>query len=208
MTGHSLGEIAAAQAAGVFGLEDGLRFAATRGELIAALQEEGAMGAVFAPESRVAEVVDNHNAASGGASLSIAADNGAHQAISGLKTDVEAVLKHFEVEGVRVARLRTSPRISQRPGGTRSRGPGGILRGNASHTTCHSPGKQHDRPTGGTGQDAGRGVLAPTDAGPGSVSQRRRYAGRPGSRYVSGNRPTCGVGTNGDPGLACIGTGR
>ena len=109
VTGHSLGEIAAAQAAGVFGLEDGLRFAATRGELVAALQEEGAMGAVFAPESRVAEVVDNHNAASGGASLSIAADNGAHQAISGLKTDVEAVLKHFEVEGVRVARLRTSP---------------------------------------------------------------------------------------------------
>ena len=109
VTGHSLGEIAAAQAAGVFGLEDGLHFAATRGELVAGLQEEGAMGAVFAPESRVAEVVDSHNAASGGASLSIAADNGAHQAISGLKSDVEAVLAHFEAEGVRVARLRTSP---------------------------------------------------------------------------------------------------
>ena len=109
VVGHSLGEIAAAQAAGAFGLEDGLRFAATRGELIAAVPGEGAMGAVFAPASEVAEVVDSHNAASGGVSLSIAADNGAHQAISGSKTDVEAVLDRFEAKGVRVARLRTSP---------------------------------------------------------------------------------------------------
>ena len=41
VVGHSLGEIAAAQTAGVFSLEDGLRFAAARGALIGALPEAG-----------------------------------------------------------------------------------------------------------------------------------------------------------------------
>ena len=45
--GHSVGEIAAAQAAGVFSLEDGMRFAATRGSLLSGA-ERGAMAAIFA----------------------------------------------------------------------------------------------------------------------------------------------------------------
>ena len=43
VVGQGLGEIAAAQAAGVFGLEEGLRFAAARGALIGTLPEMGAM---------------------------------------------------------------------------------------------------------------------------------------------------------------------
>ena len=107
--GHSLGEIAAAHIAGVFGLEDGLRLAAVRGELVGALPGEGAMGAVFAPAGQVAEALEEHNAASGGIGLCIAADNGAHQVVSGPAAEVSALLERLEADGIRVARLRKSP---------------------------------------------------------------------------------------------------
>ena len=107
--GHSLGEIAAARAAGVFGLEDGLRLAAVRGELVGALPGEGAMGAVFAPAADVARALVEHNAATPGIGLCIAADNGAHQAISGPAEEVAAILERLEAAGIRVARLRRSP---------------------------------------------------------------------------------------------------
>ncbi len=107
--GHSLGEIAAAHTAGVFSLEDGLRLAAIRGSLIGALPGEGAMAAVFAPASRVSEALDRHNVSSQGVGLCIAADNGAHQIISGPAAEITAILEHLESEGVRVARLRKSP---------------------------------------------------------------------------------------------------
>ena len=107
--GHSLGEIAAAHTAGVFDLEDGLRFAAARGSLIGALPGDGAMAAIFAPPARVADAVEAQNAASDGPGLSIAADNGAHQVVSGPASDIEAILARFEAEEVRVARLRKSP---------------------------------------------------------------------------------------------------
>ena len=109
VVGHSLGEIAAAHAAGVFGLEDGLRLAAVRGELVGALPGEGAMAAVFAPAAHVVEALDAHNAASGGIGLCIAADNGAHQVISGPADEVGAILERLEADGIRVARLRKSP---------------------------------------------------------------------------------------------------
>lgn len=113
--GHSLGEIAAAHTAGVFGLEDGLRFAAARGALIGALPGDGAMAAVFAPAPRVAAAVDEHNAASHSVGLSIATDNGAHQVVSGAAADVAALLERFEAEEVRVARLRKSRHAASEP---------------------------------------------------------------------------------------------
>ncbi len=109
VVGHSLGEIAAAQAAGVFGLEDGLRFAAARGALMGALPGEAAMAAIFATEERVAEAVEQLNAAADGPGVSIAADNGASQVVSGYAADVEAILSRFETEEVQVRRLRKSP---------------------------------------------------------------------------------------------------
>ena len=107
--GHSLGEIAAAHTAGVFDLENGLRLAAVRGALVGALPGEGAMAAVFAPASRVAEMLDEHNAAGSGVGLCIAADNGAHQVISGPAEQIDTILESLETAGVQATRLRKSP---------------------------------------------------------------------------------------------------
>ena len=109
VVGHSLGEIAAAQAAGVFTLGEGLRYAAARGALMGATRSDGAMAAVFAPAARVASAVAEHNAASDDLGLSIAADNGLQQVVSGPEKDIEALQKDLEAEGVKVARLRRSP---------------------------------------------------------------------------------------------------
>ncbi len=107
--GHSLGEIAAAHTAGVFSLEDGLHLAAVRGALAGALPGEGAMAAVFAQPASVAQALEAHNATSQGIGLCIAADNGAHQVISGPATEIAAIAEQLEANGTRVTRLRKSP---------------------------------------------------------------------------------------------------
>ena len=109
VVGHSMGEIAAAQAAGAFTLEQGLRIAATRGALMAATRSDGAMAAVFAPASRVEAAVAEHNAASREDGVNVAVDNGVQQVVSGPAAEVEAVLGLFEAEDVKVVRLRRSP---------------------------------------------------------------------------------------------------
>ena len=109
VVGHSLGEIAAAQAAGGFTLEQGLRYAAARGSLMGATRSDGAMAAVFAPAARVASAVAEHNASSNDEDLSVAVDNGPQQVVSGPAAELEAVLARFEAEGVKVHRLRRSP---------------------------------------------------------------------------------------------------
>ena len=109
VVGHSLGEIAAAQAAGVFSLEEGLGFAERRGDLIAALPEKGAMAVVFASESDVAAALEEHNSTCDGPGLCLAAYNGTNQAISGPESDVVSILAQFEADNVRTARLRASP---------------------------------------------------------------------------------------------------
>ena len=109
VVGHSLGEIAAARAAGGFTLEQGLRYASARGTLMGATRADGAMAAVFAPASRVAEAVAEHNAGSDDADLSVAVDNGAQQVVSGPAAELDAVLARFEAEGVKTHRLRRSP---------------------------------------------------------------------------------------------------
>ena len=105
--GHSLGELAAAQAAGVYGLEEGVRFAAARGELTAKLPQ-GAMAAIFADVPQVEAAIDELNAASTGVGLSIAAYNGVHQVVSGPEEEVVAIEERFLAEDVRVNRLRTN----------------------------------------------------------------------------------------------------
>ena len=108
VVGHSLGEIAAAQTAGVYSLEDGMRFTARRSVLMAGLPEKGAMAAVFAPADRVAAAVEEQNAASSGRGVNIAADNGAQQVVSGPEDDVQALVERFDSEGLWARQLRKS----------------------------------------------------------------------------------------------------
>ncbi len=104
--GHSVGEIAAARAAGVLGLEEGMRFALRRGEAMGALPAGGAMAAVFAPAERVRAALGE--ARRSGAGLDLAADNGAHQVVSGPEDRVAGIERRFSEEGVRTKRLVVS----------------------------------------------------------------------------------------------------
>ena len=104
--GHSLGEFAAAQSAGIFGLEEGLRFVAKRGALLSSVPELGTMAAIFDSEDKVAAAVNEYNSATDGANLSVAVDNGIHQVISGTVEAVGAVSEKFEAQEVQVRRLR------------------------------------------------------------------------------------------------------
>ena len=82
--GHSVGEIAAARTAGVFGLEEGMRFAARRGALMGSLPSKvGGMLAVFASEDRVRSALSEVNEGVEGVGLELAADNGTHGVVSG-----------------------------------------------------------------------------------------------------------------------------
>ena len=105
--GHSVGELAAAQAAGVFSLEDGMRFASARGALLSAT-EPGAMAAVFAPGDLVETAVERSGESSSGIRVSVSAYNGAHQVISGPSPEIETMLERFESEGIRARRLNTT----------------------------------------------------------------------------------------------------
>ena len=69
--GHSVGEYAAACAAGVFSVETGLELVTTRGRLIQALPQTGEMAVVMAAEARVADAIRPFNGR-----ISIASING------------------------------------------------------------------------------------------------------------------------------------
>ncbi|MCY4575202.1 MAG: beta-ketoacyl synthase N-terminal-like domain-containing protein, partial [Chloroflexi bacterium] len=108
VAGHSLGEFAAAQAAGVYSLEEGMRLVAARGSIMSPLAEGAAMAAIFAPQGAVQQAIEEQHAASGDDRLCIGLDHGINQVISGPDTDVDAVVQKFEQQEVRVRRLLPS----------------------------------------------------------------------------------------------------
>ncbi len=107
--GHGVGEFAAAYAAGVFTLEDGLRLVAERGALIGALPTRGSMAAVFAGKDQVAAALEvvNGSVENGEAGLSLAADNGLHQVVSGPADLVEGLVGRLGSAGLRCQVLET-----------------------------------------------------------------------------------------------------
>ena len=102
--GHSVGEYAAACAAGVFPLEDAIRLIRERGQLMQALPQDGCMAAVLADLATVEQAICPH-----AAEVSIAAINGPRNVvISGARSSVAAITKHLEERDVHSVALNTS----------------------------------------------------------------------------------------------------
>ncbi|MEJ2856224.1 MULTISPECIES: type I polyketide synthase [unclassified Saccharothrix] len=101
LAGHSIGEFAAAYAAGVFTLEDGAALVAARGRLMQALPAGGAMLAVQATEEQVTDLLSDD--------LAIAAINASNSVVlSGTEAAVLAAADTLTTRGHKTKRLTVS----------------------------------------------------------------------------------------------------
>jgi acyl transferase domain-containing protein len=108
--GHSLGECAAACAAGLLTPEDGLFLAATRGHLLQTLSPAGAMVAIKTDVDRVREIIGD-----GTGDVAVAAHNGpTSTVISGRSEAVAAAVAVLAAQGVE-SRPLAIPRASHSP---------------------------------------------------------------------------------------------
>ncbi|MFD8413160.1 SDR family NAD(P)-dependent oxidoreductase [Streptomyces sp. NPDC059650] len=104
VAGHSVGELAAAHAAGVLTLDDAARLVAARGRLMQACERGGAMASVEASESEVLEVL-----AGVAGRICVAGVNGpAQTVVSGDGAAVAAVTARFTELGRRTRSLTVS----------------------------------------------------------------------------------------------------
>ncbi|MEU4996254.1 type I polyketide synthase [Streptomyces sp. NPDC021622] len=101
LAGHSIGELAAAHVAGVWSLADAAAVVSSRGRLMQALPEGGAMFAIQATEAEILpELTDT---------VGIAAVNGPTSVVlSGVAADAETIAERWRETGRKVTRLRVS----------------------------------------------------------------------------------------------------
>ncbi|KWN72171.1 hybrid non-ribosomal peptide synthetase/type I polyketide synthase [Burkholderia ubonensis] len=102
--GHSVGEYAAACAAGIFSPEDGLRLIAERGRLMQALPRDGEMAAIFADLDTVERAIEAYPH-----EVAVAAVNGpASIVISGKRERIAMLVDAFAAQDIRSVPLNTS----------------------------------------------------------------------------------------------------
>jgi len=104
LIGHSIGELSAAHVAGVLSLADAAKLVATRGHLMGALPEGGAMLAVEASEEEVAKAIEEFDG-----ELAIAGLNAPlASVVSGSAAEIERFEEVWKERGRRTNRLRVS----------------------------------------------------------------------------------------------------